>query len=68
VAKYAIESLASAVILAHNHPSGNLNASEADLQITKQVKEGLSLFGIHLLDHLILTETAYNSLADAGDM
>jgi DNA repair protein RadC len=68
VAKYAIESLASAVILAHNHPSGNLNASEADLQITKQVKEGLSLFGIHLLDHLIITETAYNSLADAGDM
>jgi DNA repair protein RadC len=68
IAKYAIESLAHAVILAHNHPSGNLAPSDADIRITKEVKAGLALFDIHVLDHLILTETAYNSLADAGDM
>jgi len=64
IAKYAIESLATAVILAHNHPSGNLTPSEADKNLTKKVKESLNIFDIKLLDHLILTENDYYSFAD----
>ncbi len=55
ILQYAIKSNASAVILAHNHPSGNLNPSDADLRITERVKEALKLVDIELLDHLILT-------------
>ena len=55
ILQYAIKANAAAVILAHNHPSGNLVASEADKRITKNVKEALKLVDIELLDHLILT-------------
>jgi DNA repair protein RadC len=68
VAKYAIDSLSRGVILAHNHPSGNLSPSEADINITKKIKEGLALFDISVLDHVILTEDSYRSLADSGYM
>jgi DNA repair protein RadC len=61
IAKYAIEHLASAVILAHNHPSGTLKPSEQDIVITKKVKEALSLFDIAVHDHIILTEDSYFS-------
>ena len=44
----------NAVILAHNHPSGNLGVSDADIRITKRVREALKLVDIELLDHLIL--------------
>ena len=53
--QFAIKANAAAVILAHNHPSGNLGASEADKRITGNVKEALKLVDIELLDHLILT-------------
>lgn len=66
VAKYAVDSLSRGVILAHNHPSGNLKPSEADVTITRDIRAGLNLFGITVLDHIILTETAYTSLADEG--
>jgi len=66
VAKYAIESLASGVIVAHNHPSGNTQPSQADNQMTKKLKEGLKYFDISLLDHLILTEEDYLSYSDSG--
>ena len=66
VAKYAVDSLASAVILAHNHPSGTLKPSDADLRITKKIKEGLKLFDIRVLDHIILTENDYLSFLDDG--
>lgn len=66
IAKYAVESLASSVILAHNHPSGNTQASEADIKITKRVKEALALLDVNVLDHIILTETDYRSFADDG--
>lgn len=66
IAKYAIDSLASSVILAHNHPSGNLKPSESDEKITQQVLEGLKLLEVKLLDHVILTETNYYSFADNG--
>jgi DNA repair protein RadC len=66
VAKYAIESLAKAVVLAHNHPSGNLTPSSQDLDITKRIRAGLDLFNITLLDHIILTSDHYTSLGDEG--
>lgn len=68
VAKYAIDSLAKGVILCHNHPSGQLIASEQDNSITKKVKEGLKLFDISVLDHIILTEDSYYSYADEGTL
>lgn len=64
VAKYAIESLSKGVILAHNHPSGNLEASAADLKITKRITEGLALFDCRVLDHIIITEQGYLSMLD----
>ena len=64
VAKYAIDSLATAVILAHNHPSSGLQPSEQDKAITKKIKKALSLFGIRVVDHIILTESSYFSFAD----
>ena len=59
VAKYAIESLATGVILAHNHPSGNLMSSQADRAITEKLKRGLAIFDITLIDSLILTKGGY---------
>lgn len=55
ILQYAIKANAAAIILAHNHPSGNLGASEADKKITRNVREALKLVDIQLLDHLILT-------------
>jgi len=66
IAKYAIESLAYSVILVHNHPSGNTIASDLDQKITSNIKSGLGLFEISVLDHIILTENSYNSFADEG--
>lgn len=66
VAKYAVDSLANSVILAHNHPSGSLTPSAQDLEITSKIKQGLSLLEIQVLDHIILTEENYYSFADEG--
>ncbi len=66
VAKYAIDTLSKAVILAHNHPSGALKPSNADLTLTNTIKEGLNLFSISTLDHLIIGESGYFSFADEG--
>ena len=66
VAKFAIEDVASMVIVAHNHPSGNLTPSEQDKQLTKKLKEGLALLDIGVMDHIILTEDSYLSMADEG--
>jgi hypothetical protein len=57
---------ATSIILAHNHPSGSLKASQADLDMTKKIKAGAQLLEIELLDHLILTSEAYFSFADNG--
>ena len=64
ICKYAIESLASSVVLCHNHPSGNLKPSEADIGITKKVRQTLELFDVKILDHIILTDDSYYSFAD----
>lgn len=66
IAKYAIESLASGVILAHNHPSGNLKPSQSDLQLTKKIVEMMKIFDCPILDHIILTEDSFYSFADEG--
>ena len=64
--KYAIEALASGIILMHNHPSGNLNASKQDIDLTsKMVASGKSL-EIPVLDHIIFTNQGYYSFADEG--
>ncbi len=68
VAKYAVDCLASSVILAHNHPSGNPNPSRADISITKKIKEGLKLLDIKVLDHLIIFDEGYTSMADENLM
>jgi len=64
----AIKSNSSALILAHNHPSGNLQPSEADLKITKKIKEAGTFLDISVLDHLILFEDGYMSMADDNMM
>lgn len=64
--KAAIEHLASAIILVHNHPSGNLTPSQADKDLTKKVKEGGRTLDIPVLDHLIFSDNGYFSFADEG--
>lgn len=62
----ALKTNACGIILSHNHPSGNLKPSEADLQITKRINEFGKLIDIQLLDHIILTDESYFSFADDG--
>jgi DNA repair protein RadC len=62
----ALKAMACSVILAHNHPSGNTRPSQADLEITRKLKEGGKLLDILILDHLILTPEGYFSFADDG--
>lgn len=66
VSKSAIENNTSSVILAHNHPSGNLKPSQNDIDITKKIKEALKLFDITLFDHLIIGDQSYYSFTDEG--
>jgi DNA repair protein RadC len=66
IMKKAIDKLASGIILCHNHPSGNLQASDADLKITRKIKEAAVLMDIVVLDHLIIGHNNYLSLADEG--
>lgn len=64
--KVAVEELASGIILAHNHPSGNLTASQTDIDLTKKLKESGKLLDIQVLDHLIIAGKKYFSFADEG--
>ena len=66
ILKMAIEKLASAMILCHNHPSGNMQASEADHKITRKIKEAAALMEITVLDHVIIAQDGYLSFADEG--
>lgn len=68
VAKYAVDALATSVILAHNHPSGNLNPSQLDIALTKKAVEGLRLLDIGVFDHIILTADGYCSLSNEGHL
>lgn len=64
VIKHAIEHLASAIIVAHNHPSGNLNPSPQDDTLTKKLKQAGEIMEIRLLDHLIVGPAGFYSYAD----
>jgi len=66
VFKTALEQNAVAIILVHNHPSGVLQASEPDKQITRQLKQAGQTMSINVLDHVIVTEKGYLSFADEG--
>lgn len=66
ILKYAIDKLANNIIICHNHPSGNLIASDADKNLTKKLKTACSYMDIGLLDHLILADDSYMSFADDG--
>ncbi len=62
----AISDRAAGIIIAHNHPSGTLGASRADIQITQRLKEVSKLVGIELLDHVILAKGGFYSFSDEG--
>ncbi len=64
--KYALENFAISLIAAHNHPSGNLAPSQADISLTKSLKEAGKLMQIKLDDHLIFTNNGFYSFAEKG--
>lgn len=64
--KAALDQYASSIILVHNHPSGNLKPSTADLNLTKKMKEAGNLLEIPVLDHIIFSDEGYLSFADEG--
>jgi DNA repair protein RadC len=66
VLRQALEKRATSLIFCHNHPSGNLEPSDADRKITRQLKEAAAVMEIPLLDHLIITQAGYYSFADEG--
>ncbi|HEX5000915.1 MAG TPA: JAB domain-containing protein [Bacteroidia bacterium] len=64
----ALKCNAHGIILCHNHPSGNLNPSEADIRLTEKLKSAGFLLEIIVLDHIILTSESYISFVDKGLM
>ena len=61
-----LKCVATGIIVAHNHPSGNLKPSETDIALTRKIKEAGKLLDITLFDHIILTNEGYYSFADEG--
>ncbi|MEN0006320.1 MAG: DNA repair protein RadC [Bacteroidota bacterium] len=68
VFRKAIEGQACTIILTHNHPSGNLNPSQADIDLTKKLKAAGQTLDINVIDHLIISEKGYYSFADEGKL
>ena len=66
--KMALEKAAQAVVVAHNHPSGQNRPSHEDEKITRQIKNGCEAIGIKFLDHIIIAKGEYYSFADEGKM
>ena len=66
ILKKALEEDATAIILCHNHPSGNLKPSKADEELTLKIKEAAKYFDIRVMDHIIVSEDGYYSFADEG--
>ncbi len=62
----ALKALAVSMVIAHNHPSGNLKPSRADEQLTDKIKQSSTLMDVKLLDHIIVTRDGYYSFADEG--
>ena len=68
ILQHALLAHASSIILAHNHPSGNLKPSREDLSTTRRIKVACELLEVSLMDHLILTDATYHSMADTGEL
>ena len=68
VLRDALLTQATSIILVHNHPSGSLNPTQADIAITEKIKKAAELHDVTVLDHLILAEDAYYSFADEGKL
>ncbi len=66
IIKPALDAMATGIILIHNHPSGNLKPSEADIKLTQKIKLACSYFDIQVYDHIIFSHTGYYSFADAN--
>lgn len=66
IAKAALSHNAASVILAHNHPSGTLEPSQADIHLTQRIRDTLGLLEIQVIDHFIATGTATVSMAEKG--
>jgi DNA repair protein RadC len=66
ILKNALDRLASSLILCHNHPSGNLKPSDADIKITTKIADASRTMDIQLLDHLIIADNSYFSFSDEG--
>lgn len=64
--KFALDRLASSIILCHNHPSGNTQPSAEDIRVTEKCKAGGAVLGIDVLDHIIVAGDAYYSFSDNG--
>lgn len=62
----ALKTNSTGIIIAHNHPSGNLKPSESDKKITAKIKESSRIMDLELLDHIILSRNAYFSFKDEG--
>ena len=61
-----LKSLASSIILSHNHPSGNLKPSKSDLNMTKRILKACQVLEIQLFDHILISDEGYFSFADQG--
>lgn len=66
--RLAIDDKSTGIILFHNHPSGNIQPSEADNMLTRKLKDGGKLLDINVLDHIIVAQTGYYSYADEGKL
>jgi DNA repair protein RadC len=64
----ALADRASAIVVAHNHPAGNLEPSKADLDITLQLRQAGEIMGIELLDHIVFSRNAYYSFLESGQL
>lgn len=66
ILKQALDEGATSLVLSHNHPSGNLNPSRADQDLTQKIKQAASYFDIKILDHIIVSDEGHYSFADEG--
>ncbi len=66
--KFALDYMASSIILCHNHPSGNHQPSEADIRLTKKIRDAGNFLDITVLDHLIIADQIFYSFADEGKL
>lgn len=66
ILKQALDEGATSLVLSHNHPSGNLNPSRADQELTQKIKQAASYFDIKILDHIIVSDEGHYSFSDEG--